>query len=77
MQRAIIYARISQDRTGAGLGIERQFTECVEFAEQHGLQVVERLADNDISAYSGKRRPGYQELLDVPSQGVGSGRVLT
>ncbi|WP_426118462.1 recombinase family protein [Kocuria sp. LHG3120] len=64
MQRAIIYARISQDRTGAGLGIDRQFTECEEYAAAHGLQVVGRLADNDISAYSGKPRPSYQELLE-------------
>ena len=70
MRRTIIYARISQDRTGAGLGVDRQFTECEEYAEQHDLQVIDRLADNDISAYSGKRRPAYQELLDGNFQGV-------
>lgn len=64
MQTAIIYARISQDRTGAGLGVERQFAECEEYARAHGLEVVDRLTDNDISAYSGKRRPGYETLLE-------------
>jgi site-specific DNA recombinase len=63
-RRAAIYCRISEDRTGAGLGIERQEQDCRALAEQLGWVVVEVFADNDLSAYSGKRRPGYQALLD-------------
>ncbi|MFF0902720.1 UNVERIFIED_CONTAM: recombinase family protein [Kocuria sp. CPCC 205316] len=63
MKRAVIYARISQDRTGAHLGVSRQLSECEDLARGRGVEVIDRLTDNDISAYSGKRRPGYEELL--------------
>lgn len=58
-----IYVRISRDRVGAGLGIERQETECRELAARLGLTVVAVYADNDLSAYSGKPRPAYLRLL--------------
>jgi site-specific DNA recombinase len=62
-RRAAIYCRISRDREGAGLGVERQETDCRELAERLGWEVVAVHADNDLSAYSGKPRPGYQQLL--------------
>ncbi|MFM9813571.1 recombinase family protein [Streptomyces scabiei] len=61
--RAVIYCRISQDRTGAGLGIERQREDCEALAQRNGWDVVEVYVDNDISAYSGKKRPGYRRML--------------
>lgn len=61
--RAIIYCRISRDREGAGLGVERQLEDCRALAEQLGLDIVEIYEDNDLSAYSGKPRPGYLALL--------------
>ncbi|MGW2720872.1 recombinase family protein [Streptomyces sp. NPDC001492] len=61
--RAIIYCRISRDREGAGLGVERQREDCEALAKSIGIEVVEVLTDNDLSAYSGKPRPGYQKLL--------------
>ncbi len=60
---AIIYTRISRDREGAGLGVERQLEDCRELAEQLGWQVIAHHSDNDLSAYSGKPRPGYAALL--------------
>ncbi|MGH3536844.1 MAG: recombinase family protein [Pseudonocardiaceae bacterium] len=60
---AAIYCRISKDRAGAGLGIERQEADCRELAARLGWTVAAVHADNDISAYSGKPRPGYQALL--------------
>lgn len=63
--RALIYTRISNDRAGAGLGVERQRKDCENLADALGWTVVETFADNDISAYSGKRRPGYEALLDA------------
>lgn len=60
---AAIYCRISSDKTGAGLGVERQEADCRELANRLGLEVKHVLVDNDISAYSGKKRPGYEELL--------------
>jgi DNA invertase Pin-like site-specific DNA recombinase len=62
-RRAAIYTRISQDREGAGLGVERQEADCRALAERLGWTIVAVHADNDLSAYSGKPRPGYLALL--------------
>lgn len=67
--RAIIYARISRDRAGAGLGVERQSSDCESLAESLGWTIAETHTDNDISAYSGKRRPGYEAMLEALRQG--------
>ncbi len=63
-RRAVIYTRISKDREGAGLGVGRQRQECAELAGQLGWVTVGHHSDNDLSAYSGKPRPGYRALLD-------------
>ena len=60
---AAIYVRISQDRGGAGLGVERQETECRALAERLGWSVAEVYCDNDLSAFSGRRRPAYESML--------------
>ncbi|MGH3790438.1 MAG: recombinase family protein, partial [Pseudonocardiaceae bacterium] len=70
-RRAAIYARISHDKTGAGLGVERQVADCHELAARLGWSVAEVFCDNDLSAYSGKRRPRYQAMLD----GIRAGRL--
>lgn len=63
-----IYVRISQDRTGEELGVERQERECHELAARLGLQVGRAYVDNDVSATSGARRPAFEEMLmDHPS----------
>jgi DNA invertase Pin-like site-specific DNA recombinase len=66
---ACIYCRISSDRTGAGLGVDRQEQDCRELAARLGWPVVEVFTDNDISAYSGKPRPGYKALLKAIEEG--------
>lgn len=66
---AAIYLRISQDRTGAGLGVDRQETDCRALAERLGWTISEVFVDNDISAYSGKKRPGYSSLLEALEAG--------
>ncbi|MEV7105387.1 recombinase family protein [Streptomyces atroolivaceus] len=58
-----IYVRLSQDRHGDSLGVERQEAECRAFAEARGWTVREVLSDNDISATKGKVRPGFEALL--------------
>lgn len=64
MQRtAFIYCRISDDKTGARLGVQRQEMDCRELAKTKGYEVVRVFVDNDISAYSGKRRPDYAAML--------------
>jgi len=62
---AAIYARISSDQDGTGLGVARQVKECQERAATNGWTVVDTFIDNDVSAYSGKRRPEYERMLDA------------
>lgn len=69
MTRAVIYVRISKDREGAGLGVDRQRADCVALAERMGWLVVGTYTDNDISAYSGKLRPGYTSMMKSLEQG--------
>lgn len=61
--RAAVYVRISQDRTGAGLGVERQEQDCHSLCKRRGWQVADVYCDNDTSAYSGKTRPEWERLL--------------
>ncbi|WP_435610851.1 recombinase family protein [Streptomyces sp. C10-9-1] len=68
--RAVIYTRISQDRTGAGLGVERQRQDCQALASRRGWDVVETYSDNDVSAYSGKPRKDYQRMLADLEEGA-------
>lgn len=62
--RAVIYERISDDRAGTGLGVARQDRDCRERCAREGWAVADVLVDNDRSAYSGRKRPGYQRLLE-------------
>lgn len=63
--RAAIYARISHDTAGTGLGVARQQADCHNLADHHGWTVTDVLIDNDRSAYTGRPRPGYQQVLDL------------
>jgi DNA invertase Pin-like site-specific DNA recombinase len=67
---AYIYCRISQDRSGAGLGVERQEADCRALAERLGYEVTRLFVDNDISAMSGKTRPAYVEMLALVEKGA-------
>lgn len=68
--RAVIYCRISQDRTGAGLGVERQREDCEGLAERLGCNVVEVYVDNDVSAFrKGKKRENYERMLADLAEG--------
>jgi site-specific DNA recombinase len=62
--RAGIYARISSDREGDGLGVRRQIADCEALAERKGWEVVDRYVDDDVSAWNGRGRPEYRRLLD-------------
>ncbi|MFC9965309.1 recombinase family protein [Nocardia ignorata] len=72
--RIAIYLRISQDRTGEGLGVTRQETDCRKVserlaAERGAVAQVEVFTDNDVSAYSGKRRKQYESLTAAIAAG--------
>jgi DNA invertase Pin-like site-specific DNA recombinase len=61
--RAAIYARISDDKEGEGLGVERQIRDCLDLCERLGWTVKETYRDDSKSAYSGKARPAYERML--------------
>lgn len=64
MTRAVLYLRISDDRPGLGLGVKRQEEDGRALCKRRRWTVAEVIVDNDVSAYSGKRRKGYERLLD-------------
>lgn len=76
MAPAVIYARISKDDRGDHLGVDRQERLCRELAVRDGLTVGDVLVDNDVSAYSGKRRPGFERLMEMMKAGD-AGAVIT
>lgn len=63
---AAIYTRISLDQSGEGAGVARQEKECRDLAESLGYTVTAVHCDNSVSAYSGKRRPAFEALLEEP-----------
>lgn len=62
-RRAGLYARISQDRDGTMLGVERQREDCERLIAARGWELAGVYVDNDASAYSGRPRPEYQRLM--------------
>lgn len=64
-RRAAKYRRISQDREGLELGVQRQDEDLDALAARRGLVIVAEYTDNDISAStrSRKRRPDYEQML--------------
>lgn len=67
---AAIYARISSDRDGQQLGVNRQVADCRALAERRSWPVTEVYTDDDQSAYSGKTRPAYRRLLEDMRSGA-------
>jgi site-specific DNA recombinase len=67
--RAAVYTRISLDAAGQGLGVARQLEDCRELAKKLGWDVTKHFDDNDISAFSGKRRPGFEAMLEAMTRG--------
>jgi site-specific DNA recombinase len=67
---AVIYTRVSLDRTGEALAVARQEEECRELAARLGFDVVAVYSDNDISATSGKVRPGFEAMLHAQPEAI-------
>jgi site-specific DNA recombinase len=63
--RAAVYLRISESDVddGEATGIERQRVDCRALADKLGADVTQEFVDSDISAYDGKLRPAYTNLL--------------
>src|SRR6266511_4540947 len=78
-ERYGIYCRISRVRRQDGkvetLGVERQGPPSRALVERMGGTVAKVYVDNDISAYSGKRRPDYEAMLADVKAGAIAGIV--
>lgn len=68
--KAIIYVRISSDRTGEAAGVERQRLDCEKLATERGWTITATETDNDISATGGRRRPGFERVLASVQDGT-------
>jgi site-specific DNA recombinase len=62
--RAAVYCRISRDPRGDLLGVQRQEPPCRELCARLGWEVVDVYTDDDLSAYNGKHRPAYEQMLE-------------
>lgn len=60
-----LYYRISDDREGRELGVERQDKDCTELAGREDAEIYDRYCDNDISASEKGRkdRPNYNRIM--------------
>ncbi|HAT1174148.1 TPA: recombinase family protein [Corynebacterium striatum] len=64
-KRAVIYARISLDRLGEGLGVERQVDGARRYAQALGYEVAGEFVDNSVSAYNRTAvRPEYDRMVE-------------
>lgn len=63
--KVIVYLRISKDREGRKLGVERQREDCLELCRRHGWTVVDVIEENDRSAsrFSKKKRPKFDDMM--------------
>ncbi|WP_235659895.1 recombinase family protein [Mycobacteroides abscessus] len=83
--KAAIYTRISQDKKLKDdededryerQGVTRQLEDCVALAARLGWEVVQHYDDNDLSAFNGKRRPGFEALLKAMEAGEFSALIV-
>lgn len=69
---AAVYCRISRDRTGDESGVTRQREDCLALAAKKGWDVAPEhiFIDDDISAFSGKVRPAYRQMMSDVKNGL-------
>lgn len=67
--RAGVYLRISSDPYGLEAGVKRQDTDCAALCAQRGWQVAERYTDNDVSAYTSRKRPAFEQMMSDLADG--------
>jgi DNA invertase Pin-like site-specific DNA recombinase len=63
--RAGLYLRISKDRTGEAEGVERHGEDGRALIDAKGWHLAETFTDNDTSATTGRRRPGFEALMSA------------
>jgi DNA invertase Pin-like site-specific DNA recombinase len=78
-QVGLIYARLSKDKKGGGIGTERQVGDCRDLSARLNIPVEAVFKDNDLTAVKGtkrsKPRPGYDSLIQRLKNGPGPGRA--
>src|SRR3954447_3424565 len=67
--QAVIYLRISSDRTGQQAGVSRQREDCERRARERGWTVVAVEKDNDVTGTGKRRREGYEAMLRRVTEG--------
>ena len=67
--RAGAYQRISFDKAGDEHGVANQLADQRRAAAARGYSIVIEESDNDISALTGKYRPGYQRIMAAAARG--------
>lgn len=67
--KALVYLRISQDRTGEKAGVDRQREDCLRRAKERGWEVAGIETDNDVSAAGKRKRPGFEAMLAAVDAG--------
>jgi len=58
------------------LGVARQIEDCERLAERKGWRVVEQYVDDDVSAWSGRKRPQYARSLEDLEAGAIDGLLV-
>lgn len=69
-KQAGLYLRISKDRTGEGLAVDRQRSDGLRLIEQRGWSPAREYVDNDITASGRKKRPAFEQMLRDIEAGV-------
>jgi site-specific DNA recombinase len=72
-----IYARLSLDTEGQGLGVARQIEDCKRIAAGRRWRVAQTYTDNSVSAYKRRvRRPEFEQMLVDLAEGRLGGVVV-
>jgi site-specific DNA recombinase len=67
--RAAVYLRISQDRTGQELGVDRQWEDCWALVQRRGDELIDKYVDNDTPAKGIGKRDEYARLIAAVQRG--------
>ena len=56
--------------------MQRQLEDCRKVAAAEGWTIAEEYVDNDVSAFKGKRRPRYEDMLADLGDGLRDGVLV-
>ena len=64
-RNAALYARISPDPNGMGLGVQRQLTDSRKKSDADGYVVVGEYVDHDVKPFPARISPSTSECLAI------------